>query len=444
MGRRRTVAWVAGVSLPLVVLAGALAGVVEEPMIAPADGAFRLEGRGFGHGRGMSQWGAQGAAVHGIGYRQILATYYPGTEPAREDPDRRVKVLITTDRDGDLQVVPAPGLLAVRGEAAVRLPERLADQPVTRWRVRLERGRLQVAGKAGRWRHLRVGDPADAGEPVRFRPAKGRQVRLVLPTQHRDYRGELRAYRNPATGQLAVVNRLRLESYLRSVVPSEAFSSWRPDALRAQAVAARTYARWRTANVRLAGGVADICDTTACQAYRGVRSLTPAGRITRVWEAASTDAAIRSTAGEVLRYGGAPALTEFSASNGGWSTAGDKPYLVARPDPWDGLVAGRAHAWTVDLRATRIAKAFPDLGRIRGLVVRRRDGNGLWGGRVLSLRIVGTSGSAVMSGATFAHAVGLRHYWWQAVGPVVTPSPSPVPTVTEAPALPKFPPWRPR
>lgn len=418
-------------------LAGALAGAVEEPMVVPAEGEFRLEGRGYGHGRGMSQWGAQGAATHGIGHRQILATYYPGTELVSGDPDRRVKVLITADSDGDLRVAPGPGLVASRGKATVALPARLGGRSVTVWRVRLESGRLALSGKAGTWRRLRVGDARTAA-PVRLRA--DREVRLVLPRQLRDYRGELRAYRNPVTGKLAVVNRVRLESYLRSVVPSEAFSSWRPAALRAQSVAARTYAWWRTVNVPVAGGVADICDTTACQVYHGVRRLTPAGRVTRVWEAASTDAAIEATAGQYLRWDGAPALTEFSASNGGWSTAGDKPYLPARPDPWDGAVSSRAHSWTVVLSAARVGEAFPEIGRVRGLVVRRRDGNGVWGGRVASVRVVGASGSAVMSGPTFARAVGLRHSWWQAIDAGSSPSPSPSGTPTSRPALPDLPP----
>ena len=432
---------VSALSLPVVVLAGALAGAVDEPMIAPVDGAFRLEGRGYGHGRGMSQWGAQGAAVEGIGYRHILAAYYPGTELVADDPGRRIKVLITADRDGDLRVAPRPGLVARRGKAMVRLPERVGGRTVTVWRVRLQHGHLQLAGKAGRWRAFRVGDAADVGEPIRLGSESNRGVRLVLPRQLRDYRGELRAYRNPATGKLVVVNRVRLESYLRSVVPSESFSSWRPAALQAQSVAARTYARWKARNTPVAGGVADICDSTACQVYHGVRRLTPTGRVTRVWEAASTDAAIAVTAGQYLRYAGSAALTEFSASNGGWSTAGDKPYLVARPDPWDGLVDSAAHAWIVALPVERVTERFPGIGRVIGLVVRRRDGNGAWGGRVLSVRVVGANGSQAMSGPTFAHAVGLRHSWWKAVDLVSAPNPSPRPTPTDRPAFPSFPPF---
>jgi len=80
---------------------------------------------------------------------------------------------------------------------------------------------------------------------------------------------------------LRVVNYVSLESYLRSVVPSESPSSWRRAALQAQAVAARTYAMWRRAYGNL--GYADICDTTACQVYHGLRLLDPSGTVVRTY-----------------------------------------------------------------------------------------------------------------------------------------------------------------
>ncbi|MGQ0843241.1 MAG: SpoIID/LytB domain-containing protein [Sporichthyaceae bacterium] len=423
-----------------VLLAASLAGAVDEPMIAPVDGVFRLEGRGFGHGRGMSQWGAQGAAVQGVGYREILSTYYPGTRLVADSGNRRLRVLLTADRDGDLRVAPASGLVANRGRSEVELPKSLDGRKVTQWRVRLEAGRLELAGRAGEWLPFAVGSSREVAEPLRLRTSPSRGVRLILGNEQREYRGDLRAYRNPATGRLAVVNGVRLESYLRSVVPSEAYSTWRPAALAAQSVAARTYARWRARNVAIAGGVADICDTTACQAYRGARRLDREGRVTRVWEAASTDAAISATAGQYLRYGGAEALTEYSSSNGGYSAAGDRPYLLARPDPWDGAVPSRAHAWTADLDVPALTRRFPKLGRILGLVVRDRDGNGQWGGRVLLVRVVGEFGSTTLPGTTFAKAVALRHSWWQvADGGAVAPAPTPGPSSPQAPQTPQTP-----
>jgi len=106
---------------------------------------------------------------------------------------------------------------------------------------------------------------------------------------------------------------------------------------------------------------------------------------------------------------------------------------VARPDPWDGIAPSRAHAWTRTLDVATLAERFPTIGRVIGLIVRRRDGNGIWGGRVLSVRVVGDRGSQTMSGHTFAKAAGLRHSWWQVrIVPLPTTSPTPVPTLRAA------------
>jgi SpoIID/LytB domain protein len=419
------------VAAPAALLCAALAGTVDEPVIAPMHGAFRLEGHGYGHGRGMSQWGAQGAAVSGVDYRRILATYYPGTSLVQKPDNPRLHVLITAADTGELRVLPGPGLRVAQGQGPQHaLPTQWAGHRVTEWRARPGDDGLRVAGRAvGAWHTLRV-SPAVSSEPIRF-SAPGHTVRLVLPREVREYRGDLRAQLDGA--DLRVVNGVNLEGYLRSVVPSESLSTWAPDALAAQAVAARSYARWRADHAR-AGGT-DICDTAACQAYHGVGRVTTAGRVTH-WEAASTDRAVARSAGEFLDYRGAVAFTEFSSSNGGWSRAGDEPYLVAKPDPWDGVLRSSDHLWHVEIRPQRIAAQWPRVGRVLGLAVHRRDGRGDWGGRVLSVKLIGTHKTITVSGGAFSSGLHLRDSWWRASeGGFATPSPSPSPTLPSLPGL---------
>jgi stage II sporulation protein D len=384
-----------------------------EASVDPVGGDFTLEGHGYGHGRGMSQWGAEGAASLGIAYPQILSTYYPGTKLVTSGEKARIKVWLTGDSDGDLRVRPASGLRVSTGEHSKVLPATLADRKVTTWRVRAVSGTLRLEGySGGSWRPYKVGGRAALASPVKLRATAG-QVRMVLPGgSQRDYRGQAWAVADPkGPGGLRVVNNIYLESYLRSVVPSESFPSWGAAALRAQSVAARTYALWKARNTGY--GFADICDTTSCQVYHGHRNVDSAGRITREWETASTDAAVAYTAGKWLQYAGAPALTEFSASNGGFSTKGDKPYLVARADPWDGEVSNAAHRWELTVPAKRITNRWPQLGTVVSLRVRERDGNGDWGGRVRSVEIVGTARTITLSGSTFSSAMGLRHPWFR-------------------------------
>ena len=375
--------------------------------VSPRNGSYLVEGHGHGHGRGMSQWGAQGAALKGVRHQQILSTYYPGTALGSGSDDSPIRVWISDDNDNEVRVAPTAGLTMVAGNQILTLPGRLASVAVTRWRVRLAGTALvgEGLGTDAVWRSVQL----PVGSPVEFRPGYGSTLRLVLPSgAMRDYRGDLQAVQDGAA--LRTVNETTMGAYLRSVVPTEVPSTWLPAALNAQAVAARTYALW-TMRYRHRG-FADICDSTNCQAYRGIRSISSAGRVTRTWEAASTDRAVAATAGQWLSYRGAPALAEFSSSNGGRSVYGGFPYQPARVDPWDGVAKSKEHAWSATLPVSRITSAWPGIGTFKRLQVLSRDGQGEWGGRVVSIRVVGSKKSITLTGAAFCNELGLLHRWF--------------------------------
>ena len=92
-------------------------------------------------------------------------------------------------------------------------------------------------------------------------------------------------------------------------------------------------------------------------------------------------------------------------------SAGSVPYLVAKPDPYDGWSGNPNHTWSTKVTDTRIENAFPRLGNLRRIVVVRRDGNGQWGGRVESIRLVGSDVTLTISGDTFRFMLGLRSEW---------------------------------
>jgi SpoIID/LytB domain protein len=432
---------------PVAARAGVSAGPPAERLVAPVAGEFHFEGHGFGHGRGMSQWGAQGAASHGIDHKTILSTYYPGTDLVRSDEIPQIRVHLSGLGSDALRVVAGPGMQLLTIGRTTPLPQQLDDQKVTDWRVRSVDGALQLEGLTDGWH--RVGPRSAAGDPVELRGGDD-DLQIVRGQELRQYRGALRVFPGDRDGQVAVVNVVDIESYLRSVVPSESPAYFEPAALQAQAVAARTYALWHAAHAS-ADAVSDICDTTACQVYRGVRTLHRPGGTDRRWENSRTDAAVADTAGEQLNYNGKPALTEFSDSNGGWSTAGNEPYLPSRPDPWDGLVPNQAHSWTYTLNAARLQQAWPQIGRPTGLAAAQRDGDGAWGGRVLSVRVVGDHGQVVVPGGKFDHAAGMRNSWWQLqadpsslpteipTAPPATDAPLAVPPASPQPAPPAQP-----
>lgn len=379
-----------------------------ETVTLRADSTVTVAGRGYGHGRGLSQWGARAAAASGVGYREILDFYYPGTRSTTQAAST-ISVLLSGDDDNDLRVVAAPGMTvsdAKNSNVSIGFP----DATPTQWRVVRTSEGLWLEGLVGQtWRRWSQG--ASPGFLSFSTPTA--VVRLVLPDgRQKDYRGSLRAVPDGSAPSQRSVNVVALEDYLRSVVPSESPSGWPADALAAQAVAARTYASHQRA---AATGSWQTCDSTQCQVYAGYRSYDASGRLTTTHEAASTDAAVARTAGEVRHYGNALAFTQFSASNGGWTAAGNFPYLTSRADRWDG-VGNPSHRWSTTLRSATLQAKYPKIGSPTRIVVRARTGDGEWGGRVTQVVLQGRAGSVTLTGAQFRTAFSLRSDWWKITG----------------------------
>jgi stage II sporulation protein D len=292
--------------LALAVLVGALVGVAAASGSPPSPTAFVLAGGGWGHGVGMSQWGAFGQARAGRDYRAILAHYYPGTTlgPSPLPVPPKLRVLVA---DGLASVsVTAPGAIAVvdGGGARVRVDRTLSLGP-----------KLVLGPPPGP-----ASDPVRLASPVTLRPVGA--GRLVVGGKA--YRGALRIVRS---GQkLQLVNVVALESYLLGVVPGEMPKDWPLEALKAQAVAARTYA------------IANLVEGRAFDLYSDARSQLYYGADA---EAPGTTRAVSETRGQVLSFDGAPAETFYFSSSGGKTLSAldafgqDLPYLVSVDDPWD-------------------------------------------------------------------------------------------------------------
>lgn len=373
----------------------ALLPVGVSPSAAGAEGnGLTLVGNGYGHGHGLSQYGAQGAASKGRTYRQILAFYYRGLHQGRATGD--VKVLITADTSKDVVVRARPGLTVrpVGSGKPITLSGKKA-KGVTSWRLLPTDGgrRTTVDGRrSGSWKRFGTLDGR-----AEF-SAGGAPITLHTPSGDVAYRGRLRSA--APTGSPAArdtVNVLPLDSYLRGVVPREVPASWKPAALKAQAVAARTYAAFERSTPMASHY--QICDTSLCQVYGGYGS-----------EYASTNEAIAATAHQILTTKGhAPAFTQFSASNGGWTSAGSQPYLAARRDPYDQAY----RHWTASVSAASLRKAFPGLGAFESAKVVERDGHGEWGGRVVSIELTFAGGTTSISGDDFRSYFGLRSSWFK-------------------------------
>jgi stage II sporulation protein D len=355
-----------------------LATTVASLALAPAAGAsvsWLVKGHGFGHGVGMSQYGAYGYAKHGKDYRFILGHYYSGTSIGQVDGVRIVRVLLDISGSD----VGFSGATSACGQA-------------------LDPSRSYEAHRLGSSVKLRSssGAPlADCGRRLRA-AGNGRVAIAGIGT----YRGALEVVPTDSDeSALNVINALPVDQYVKGVIPNESPSSWPAAALEAQAVAARSFAL----SVNVGGNGFGLYNDTRSQVYEGLGS-----------ETASTNAAADATRGQVLMYGGSIAETYFSACSGGHTESVQNvffgpaiPYLVGVPDPYDYYCP--LHDWTLKFSGSEInAKLGSYLdGALKKVVVTQRGASP----RIVWAKLYGTGGVTKARGDQLEAALGTYSDW---------------------------------
>jgi stage II sporulation protein D len=342
---------------------------------ANAKVSWVVKGHGFGHGVGMSQYGAFGYAKHGRDYRFILGHYYSGTTIGTLREPRVVRVLVGVT-GGD---VGFSGATSACGRS-------------------LDGGRVYRAHRSGSRVKLRnvAGRPlADCGRRLRA-AGNGRIGVAGIGT----YRGALEVVPTDSDiGSLNAINAVPVDKYVKGVIAKESPASWPQAALRAQAVAARSYAL----SVQVSGNGFDLYDDTRSQVYEGVAAETDA-----------TDAAADATGGQVLVYGGRIAEAYFSACSGGHTESVQNvffgpaiPYLVGVPDPYDYYCP--LHSWTLRFSGQEISVRLGGYlsGRLKKVVVTQRGASP----RIVWARLYGTGGVSRIRGDQLASALGGYDRW---------------------------------
>ncbi|MFP5225793.1 MAG: SpoIID/LytB domain-containing protein [Actinomycetota bacterium] len=401
---RRAAACVVAAALTLTL--PAVAARAQTPL--PPDAVLTIPGHGWGHGRGMGQWGAKGMADQGKNYREILSYYYSSVEFG-DRGDEWLRVLVEASPDvvitseSSFKISYSDGeVLATSGDA----------KPF--WRV-IYTGGAHRAQRSEAWNGPWETVATDTRYMI-FAP-QGSLLEVVFGNGTvRRYRGNIIA-RYASVDGMRTINSLRMEDYLRGVVPRESPSGWPAEQLKSQAVAARTYAYRKRDDSRSRGNTFDICATTACQVYGGAGQRSRPGGAISSLEASSTDGALSATKGTVLNYAGKAILAEYSSSTGGYTAPGSVPYQKAVPDPTDAV--SPHHEWTAKVSVREIESTWPAIGRLVRIEVTERNGFGEWGGRVKRLRIVGSSKTIEISGDAFRGAFawpsksdGLRSSWF--------------------------------
>jgi len=384
----------------------------EPAIIRPASGYFEITGQGSGHGRGMSQYGAKGGATAGKSAGTMLDFYYPNSVRHVVAAGTKMRVWISYGQGAASSprstVNDSPEVKYAKGLVVTNVATgKSVAVPSTATAVRTVvsgTGFAVQAKVAGAWKQ--IGTTTAAVRYTGLTPQT-----LIFGSETRSYRGSMSAVR-VGSGAMTV-NTVTLEDYLKSVVPREMPSYWPREALRTQAVAARTYAVANLAPSR----TWDICDTTYCQVYGGT---TYAGG-----EVASTNEAIASTAGVIRTYSGYPINAQFGASSGGYTVDGGVPYLLARADSWDRAgIAGSGAVWTEQLSVRTIESAYPSIGTLRSMTIESRDGRGAFGGRVLDVRLTGSAGSIVVSGNNIRQIGGFESNLFSVKNPNAGKKPS--------------------
>ena len=299
--------------------------------------------------------------------------------PAKQGPDLRIGLAAG---QGSVTISPAAGKGLARTDAGKSVSLAAGQSYDVRW----QNGSFLVGREKLR------------GEILIIRPEaaefslNGRRYRGALELRHRG-------------AGLTAVNIVPVDDYLLSVVPEEMPTDWPAEALKAQSVAARSFAL--KSRGRHAAEGYDLCTTTHCQLYKGIAS-----------EKTASTAAVRATRGEVLTYGGQPIEALFHTDSGGMTESSEDvwgshvPYLRAVRDTPLGTMPWTKTMSTAALEQKLAAKGH-NIGRLRAieltpLAIGRAAKDRTASGRVKAMTVTGTKGTATLSGNAWRSLLGLK------------------------------------
>lgn len=355
-----------------------------------AAGDLEVEGRGWGHSVGMSQYGARAQALAGRSVDQILGHYYPGTTLGTRPTQDSDAVAGRPIRVGLVSAVPTVDLRLVSGSVTwLRCDIDEVCTPITGVSQGPGQTLTVSTGTAAGTLEIRRGSTSIAQVSV----ADGAFIAAdhdgsVMEGPNPNTANRRAEYRHGRTevarlgDRIAVTQRVpNVEWYLRGL--AEMPSSWEAAALQSQAVVGRTYAVRALTNAPRAGCRCHLQASPADQAYTGWNKENEAPGWGARWTAAVVD-----TAGRVVTYQGNLAQTFYSSSHGGrtenvedsWAYGSEPiPYLRSVDDPWsiDPAVGNPRASWSATLPAPRLRTLVSDdLRAVTGVTVRDRTAGG--------------------------------------------------------------------
>lgn len=336
--------------------------VIPNQNTAEAASNVTFKGKGFGHGIGMSQYGAKGMAEKNYRYDQILKFYYTGVELTKKDTSKQnVRVAIGfSQRQVD---VSATGNYVIRDAKTKKVLLNGRSGKVARISKSGSYTTIYYYGNKRTYRTKNAVwvEPSSTGSAVRY---KGNR-----------YDGKL--YVNGSSTKVNIINYVNMEDYIAGVTPYEMYPTWPIEALKAQSVAARTYAISHLDPKRSW----DVDDTVNYQVYKGKSSHEGTMKML-----------VKQTKGMVITYKGNPIDALFYSSSGGqtvnsedvWSTK--IPYLRGKKDPYDNSPYNK-NPWSYSISKSKLGAMY-GVGTVKSVKVTKTSQ-----GRPTHVTIYGTKGS---------------------------------------------------
>jgi stage II sporulation protein D len=355
------------------ILLSLLALALTIPAGAKAAVTWVVKGGGYGHGVGMSAYGAYGYGLHGYGYRQILDHYFKGIQITALQKAPLVRVLLT--------ISPSDVAFSHATDACGQ-----SLDPKLTYRAHRRGSSVRLLSDSGKLL-------AACGGRLHADSSGWLMIDGVGP-----YRGALETVpTDSASGSLNVVNALNVNNYARGSVPAEVPPEWPMATLKAFAVAIRSIAL----STDVGGNGFALYSDTRTQNYGGIKA-----------ESERTDLAVRSTQGQVVTYNGKVAQTTYFSSSGGLTEshfpgAPQAPYMESVPDPYD--YYSPQHRWQTSFSETEMNSRLGGYldGTLKRIKVTKRGASP----RIESAQLIGTRGTTTVTGEQLEASLGLYSSW---------------------------------
>lgn len=408
----------------LVATATGMFSAVPAANAATVPDSFSISGSGWGHGVGMSQYGARGMAQEGYSSTQILEHYYNPAKVVSSNAYAASDIKVQLIKTGSASITPASGAMRIRVGAGVYTTYNTVNFSVSGANVAVTvNGSTFYSPNVGvEWQGTRYW-PGGAATTVSIPGADAESGTGVYRHGKIDV--------GIIGGQVNLVNTIRLnDEYLYGL--AEVPSSWEPAALQAQAIAGRTYAM-RNMNYLKAACACNVYDEVQSQKFTGWRKENEGnGAIGQRWknavDATQTKSGGVPSSASVVTYNGSLIEAVYSSSTGGKTRSGQSvwvtntPYLQSRDDHWamKASVGNPNAAWNYVVTQRTAAANFglSDVASVS--IAKNADGT------IASATARSSAGvTKTISGGQFMAVFPARAHWINSMGDASAPAPAP-------------------